>query len=266
MDYSRIKFLLKLLDCANHRTYVAGPALANFDNKEKICEELGADGLVDYTREISSMSIAPAGRALLNFATEQLPISDRELKVLEKIEKEPGIRPEHIFIYVKGKKMKAEERDKLFQSLYERGLITVESKCSREKAEVWLTKAGLECLEKVNTYFNSLRTVAPDGEREQPTPSLNKPSLEEILQTIEDLDREVGTNNYLPIFHLRDKLQPPLSREELDDALLSLQRNHKIDLISLQEETDYTSEQLEAAIHHSVGRRLFFIIVNKRKK
>lgn len=259
MDYTHLKFLLKLFDCANHRTYLAGLALAHFDNREEICEALGADGLVDYTREISALSIAPAGCALLNLATEKLPISQRELRILERIEKEPGIKPTQIVIYVKGKKMKSVERDKIFQSFSERGLITVETKCSKEKAEVWVTQLGEECLEKVNNYFLSLRQEA--GEIQQAT----KPTLAEIFQTIKDLEQELNTNNYLPIFHLRAKLQPPLSREELDQALFSLQKNNKIELSSLQEGMHYTTEQIKAAIHQDVGRRLFFIIINAEK-
>ncbi|NEO79496.1 MAG: transcription factor RcaD, partial [Moorea sp. SIO4G3] len=73
--------------------------------------------------------------------------------------------------------------------------------------------------------------------------------------------QELGTENYLPLFHLRQKLQPPLSREELDKALYSLQAEDKIDLSALQEANMYTEEQIEAGIPQNTGGRLFFIMV-----
>lgn len=42
---------------------------------------------VDYSREIVSAQILPAGKALLQIGTSQLPITAEELKVLEKIAK-----------------------------------------------------------------------------------------------------------------------------------------------------------------------------------
>lgn len=84
----------------------------------------------------------------------------------------------------------------------------------------------------------------------------------DILQTIRDLDRQLGTDNYLPIFYLRQKLQPPLTREELDQALYRLQRNDKIELSSLQEAIAYNQDQIDAGIAQDVGGPLFFIIGN----
>jgi hypothetical protein len=90
---------------------------------------------------------------------------------------------------------------------------------------------------------------------------MSKPGDEEILQTIQNLDRELSTGNYLPIFHLRQKLEPPLSREDLDEALYHLERNDKIELSALQEVRAYTQEQIDAGIPQDIGGRLFFIIV-----
>ena len=86
-------------------------------------------------------------------------------------------------------------------------------------------------------------------------------SDEQVLQTICDLDRQLNTNNYLPIFYLREKLQPFLSREELDLALYRLQRQNKLELSSIVESSKYTSEQLQAGIPQNVGGCLFFLIV-----
>ena len=90
----------------------------------------------------------------------------------------------------------------------------------------------------------------------------DKPNDEGVLKTIRDLDRELGTENYLPIFHLRQKLQPPLSRHELDSALYRLEEQDLIELSSLQEAIHYTSEQIDAGIPQEIGGPLFFIVAN----
>jgi hypothetical protein len=89
------------------------------------------------------------------------------------------------------------------------------------------------------------------------------PSDEEILNTIAELDRQHQTENYLPIFYLRQKLQPPMTREDVDSALYRLQKQDKIELSSLQETHAYTTEQIEAGIEQNVGGPLFFIILLK---
>jgi hypothetical protein len=177
------------------------------------------------------------------------------------------------------------ERDAILQRFHERGLIEAETKIKRQKAEVWLTERGQQylrdeytakgsnpviSLELLTNYLRFLRKsqhVQKDVHQEpsqMPTAAAatSKLSDEEILQTIRHLDGELGTENYLPIFHLRQKLQPPLSREQLDQALYSLQRNNKIELSSLQEAIAYTPEQIDAGIPQDVGGSLFFIAVN----
>ncbi|MFH7029886.1 MAG: transcription factor RcaD, partial [Heteroscytonema crispum UTEX LB 1556] len=139
---------------------------------------------------------------------------------------------------------KAAERDAILKTLSDRGLIEAEMKIKKAKAEVWLTERGIEYL------------------RDEYSPKGAALSDEEILQTIRMLDRELGTDNYLPIFHLRQKLQPPLSRDELDRLLYRLQGNDQIELSSLQEANAYTPEQVDAGITQNIGGSLFFISVN----
>jgi trehalose-6-phosphate synthase len=129
-------------------------------------------------------------------------------------------------------------------------------------------------LELLGNYLLFLRKslpsqVNPSVSVAQPQPSLSsepvltqKPTDTEILQLIQQLNKKLGTDNYLPIFHLRQKLQPPLSRDDLDQALYRLQREDKIELSSLVEAMHYTSEQLQAGIPQEIGGSLFFIIVN----
>ena len=283
MDTNELKFLLKLLGCPNYRSGLSAKTFDSFKrDKRKICRDLGDRDLVDYSREIAAVKILPAGRALLKMSTEQLPITEKELKVLEKISKSSGkIAPSKI----SASSVKAAEREAILESLAERGLIEVEKKLKKAKAEVWLTERGQEylrdeytakgsnpviSLDLLTNYLRFLRKsphVQRDVHQEhsqKPTAAAatSKLSDEEILQTIRHLDKELGTENYLPIFHLRQKLQPPLSREELDQALYSLLRTNQIELSSLQEAIAYSSEQIDAGIPQDVGGPLFFISVN----
>ncbi len=262
MESNELKFLLKLLDCRDYRSPLSATAFRNFKGKDKICQDLGKDGLVDFSREINVVKITQPGSALLKIAT-QVPISAKELKVLDKIGKASGkISKSKITV----SSVKASERDTILQSFCDRGLVEVETKLKRIKAEVWLTQRGQECLELVNNYFQFLRKspsvqlLPPLATEKSANPEM--PTEQEILQTIQDLDQQMGTENYLPIFHLRQNLQPPLSREQLDQALYYLQRNDQIELSSLQEVTTYTSEQIDAGIPQDIGGPLFFIVVN----
>ena len=267
MDINELKFLLRLFDCKERRTYLSSSTFRNFPDKERIAMQLAAEGLIDFSEEIATVNIAPPGIALLNLPLDRLPIDHVEFRILDRISRYPGIQAKQINIKTKEKQLSLGEIQKILASLGDRGLIFVEMELKKQKAEIWLSDRGRECIEKVNKYFQSLRQ--PTGENTDKMIVKNRDgsegvqlSDEEILQTIRDLDAKLGTDNYLPIFYLRQELQPPLSKEELDRSLYNLQRHDKIELSSLQEGMRYTSEQLEAAIYQSIGRRLFFIIVN----
>jgi DNA-binding PadR family transcriptional regulator len=282
-----LKFVLKLLGCPNYRSSLSASGFKDFKGKDKICRDLGERGLVDYSREIASVKTLPAGRALLKTDKDQLPLTPNELKVLESLVKASAkIAPSKIGV----KSLKSEERDAILQRFHERGLIEVETKIKRQKAEVWLTERGQEYLREdyipkkgtnpvisldlLTNYLRFLRKsmheqmkntstqAQPQTVTASDTAPKSKPSDEEILQIIQDLDRELGTENYLPIFHLREKLQPPLSRDELDQVIYGLQRNDKIELSSLVDPTPYTPKQIDAGIPQDVGGPLFFISVN----
>jgi hypothetical protein len=280
MDTNELKFLLKLLGCPNYRSSLSASSFKSFKGKEKLCRDLGDRGLVDFSREIAAVKMLPAGRALLKMSTEQLPITDKELKVLEKIGKSSGkTAPSKITV----SSLKAPEREAILESLGERGLIEVEKKLKKAKAEVWLTQQGMEYLQNdyspkgaatisldlLKNYLDFLRKslqVKPEHPQpptngEPPIEPMGDLSDEEILQIIQKLDRELGTDNYLPIFHLRQKLQPGLSREELDQTLYRLQRNDQIELRALVHAQEYTDEQVNAGINQRSGSSLFFIKV-----
>lgn len=275
MDTNELKFLLKLLGCTdNYRSSLSASSFKSFKGKEKICRDLSDRELVDFFREIAAIKILPPGRDLLKKDSSALPISALELKILKKIGKASGkTKPSEITL------VKAAEREAILNSFSERGLIEVERKIRRTKAEVWLTQRGQEylrdeytpkgaaniSLELLNNYLRFLRKSLIDTQKQptsKPVAALgSKPSDEDILQTIRDLDRELGTANYLPIFHLRQKLQPPLSREDLDQALYRLEGNNQIELSALVEASRYSQEQVNAGIKQRSGSPLFFIKV-----
>ncbi|MBO1048187.1 MAG: transcription factor RcaD [Dolichospermum sp. DEX182a] len=286
METKELKFILKLLGCPNYRTGLSSSIFDGFKSeKNKICRDLGELEYVDYSREVATVKILPAGQALLKLDSTQLPIDDQELKLLEKISKSSGkIAPSEI----KVSGLKSDERDVILKTLNERGLIAIEIKMKRLKAEVWLTERGIEflrdeyiphkgnnpviSLDLLGNYVQFLRknlrvkseqvfTLVSDNVESYSDINSNI-SDEEILETIKKLDRELGTENYLPIFHLRQKLQPPLLRDDLDQALYRLQKSDKIDFSTLQEVSAYTPEQIDAGIPQNIGGQLFFLIVN----
>ncbi|EHC18667.1 hypothetical protein [Fischerella thermalis] len=281
METKELKFLLKLLGCSNYRASLSGSVFKTFKGKDKICRNLGDRNLVDFSREIATVKILSPGQALLKLDPAELPITDQERKVLEKLSKTSGkIIPSKIT------SLKAAERDTTLKTLSDRGLIEVELKIKRTKAEVWLTERGIEylrdhyspkgaaniSLDLLNNYVRFLRKTLRVKPEQVSTSAVHSAESgvetiinitdEEILETIRKLDKELGTDNYLPIYHLRQKLQPPLSRDELDKALYRLEEVEQIELSSLAEPRDYTPEQLDAGIPQVSGGSLFFITVS----
>ncbi|PLZ23659.1 transcription factor RcaD [Fischerella thermalis] len=283
METKELKFLLKLLGCSNYRASLSGSVFKTFKGKDKICRNLGDRNLVDFSREIATVKILSPGQALLKLDPAELPITDQERKVLEKLSKTSGkIIPSKITV----SSLKSPEKEEIFKNLSDRGLIEVELKIKRTKAEVWLTERGIEylrddyspkgaaniSLDLLNNYVRFLRKTLKVKPEQVSTSAVHSTESgvetiinitdEEILQTIQKLDKELGTDNYLPIFHLRQKLQPPLTRDELDKALYRLQRNDQIEFSTLLDPKPYTPEQVDAGIQQNVGGSLFFISVN----
>jgi len=278
MDTNELKFLFKLLGCENYRSSLSGNTFKSFKGKNSICQTLGDRDIIDYSREIASVKILPPGQALLKLDAAEIPIEDKELKILENVGKASGkVAPSKI-----KSSLKAAEKEEILKSLSSRGLIETEIKIKKTKAEVWLTARGIEflrddfvpkkganptlSLDLLNNYLRFLRKTL-QMKSEQPgittesTVEITNITDEEILQIIQKLDKEIGTRNYLPIFYLREKLQPPLSRDELDKALYRLQADDKIELSTLQEANAYTSKQIQSGIEQNVGGPIFFISV-----
>lgn len=262
MDVNEVKFVLKLLDFPNYQASlpeIKPNSKTPAAEKKRICRQLLKRELVAISDEISKFKIAAPGKALLKLESAQIPLSPQELKILKSCQKE-AITPGKTGI-------PASEAQALIQALAQKGLIQV-NETDRKIKEVWLTPQGQEYLKNeytpkgnatisldlLNNYLRFLRNCDRI--------SSSKPSDAEILQAITDLDKELGTDNYLPIFHLRQKLQPPLAEEELEQALYRLEGDDKIELSALVEASRYSPAQVNAGIKQRSGSPLFFIKVN----
>ncbi|PAX52378.1 transcription factor RcaD [Brunnivagina elsteri] len=281
MDTNELKFILKLLGCKDYSSSYSASIFSSFKGKDKICQSLGQRELIDFSREIATVKILSPGQALLKLDLKEVPIKDKERQVLESISKASGkIVPSKLT----PKSLKAPEKEEILKTLSEKGLIETELKIKRIKAEVWLTQRGIEylrddyvpkgaaniSLDLLNNYLRFLRkTLSIQSEQVSTRVSGNQLSVgtntsisdEEILELLRKLDKELGADNYLPIFHLRQQLQPPLSRDDVDKALYRLQASDKIDLSTLLDPTNYTTEEFQAGIIQNVGGSLFFISV-----
>ena len=280
MDVKELKFVLKLIGKPNYRGKISDlkpTDKTKVSETQKICRNLRDRELVATSEKITKIKIIDAGKGLLKVDAADLPITAEELKILKACSKKDTITPSQT-------KVKADKREEAIDNLIQRGLIAA---VKTEIKEVWITDRGKEHLVKeynpkgtnsvlslnlLNNYLCFLRkyfssslqspVIKPVTENGKHPIATYKLSDEEVLQTIIDLDRQLGTDNYLPIFHLRNQLQPPLSRDELDQALYRLERQDKIELSSLVEAVHYTKEQIEAGIPQDVGGCLFFVMVS----
>ena len=268
MNIKHLKFILKLLGYKNYQVSISKIQLEQemkVSERDEICYRLCDQGLVKFTREVTKINIAPLGKLLLDGKKAASSLTEEELKLLKATTK-GAIAPGETGIA-------ATYRQAVIKDLLEQGLIEV---VTQKIKEVWLTEKGKQflcqeylsqstakeiSLKMLSDYLQLMRTNYHQQKKQVFSGgSDNKPTDSEILAMIKDLDHKLGTDKYLPIFHLREKLQPSLSRTEVDRALYRLEKSDQIELSSLQEVRCYTLEQIEAGIPQNIGGRLFFII------
>ena len=278
MEVIELKFFLKLITKPNYRAKI-GEIKPNKDTssaeRDKICRSLYRSNYLDLTEKITKIRITDEGKILLKVDSTKLPVTSEENKAIKAFSKTDTITPGKI------KNIKPDRREEIINNLIDKGFI----EAAEIKIEsVWLTEEGKKFLATESSlsgggnitfskkmladYLGFIRNYyshSPQDRARQngQNSTTNKPKDEEILKTIIDLDAKLATDNYLPIFHLRNCLQPPLTREELDKALYRLQNDDKIELSSLAEVTAYSREEINAGIPQQVGGSLFFIIVNQ---
>ncbi len=265
-----LKFLLTLLRYKNYRTVLSKirpNSKIRASERDSICQNLLKAGFIDSVKKISKIKITALGIKLLNSEKGKNHLLKQELKILKACQNQS-------ITLNKIKIASVTIKQTIIEKLVNQELISYETKIK----EVWLTDKGQKYLAKeynpsgagnitlskkmLKNYLDFLRNYWADDlhiATEQKT--LDKPDDNQILQIVIDLDKENSTNNYLPIFHLRNKLQPPLSREELDQALYRLQASDKIELSTLAEVEAYTPEEIDSGISQIVGGSLFYITV-----
>lgn len=289
MEVRELKFLLRLVSLPGYKGKISQlkpTSSTKIAETEQICCQLRDRALVECHEQVIKFKLSQAGNALLQLKVKNLPLTTTELKILQACRDRVTTPPQI-------KLTPASIRDQLIYSCIERGLITV---IASKIKQVWLTDRGKHyllheyipqghnsvlSLNLLNNYLDlfrnhnslgipntkqfspnlSIRSNQPIAAASKPkkTPSLTD---DRVLQTIRDLDRQLNTSNYLPIFYLREQLQSFLSREELDSILYRLQRQNKLELSSIVESSQYTNEQLLAGIPQNIGGCLFFLIVN----
>lgn len=283
------KFLLRLLKFKDYHSKITdikpNPG-TKLSEKFRICKKLASQGFVEYDGDVTRFEIAPPGKALLSLDTTNVPVTKDELSVLRACK--GSITPGKL------RKIPASDHQQMIRNLAERGLLKI---TDTKITEVWLSTQGKHFLaneyEPTGSYLiatatmlghyvkflrenlgqperHSLPTSQPREQRPlsqpgmqpssaMPIGSQTKPDKQSVFNQIKRLDQQVGSKNYLPIFHLRENLQPPLTRAELDSILYSLQRDGQIDLDSLHDQGEYTQAQVTAGIRQDNGGYLFFI-------
>lgn len=269
METLELEFLLKLLE---FEAYRAPRSEIKLDTKisetklEEICSNLCDRGFVACSYEIRKFKIAESGKFLLEQDSDHLPLTEEELMVLQASAKNK-ITPEET-------ELPDQQQQIVIQGLADRGLIEVKAK-HRKIKEVWLTERAKEYLQyeyeprgtdsviHANLLSNYLNFLRNSFQHCLPLSStrIQTVSDDKILLTIVELERQLASDNRLPIFHLRDKLHPFLSREELDDALSRLEASGKIEMDALPAKNAcvYTAQQIDAGILKGSGAPFFFI-------
>lgn len=281
METKELKLLLQLLGCPDYRGKIGKikpTSGTKVSETQRFCRKLADRELVQLHEEIKKFKLSPAGKTLLKADVKNLPVSEAELTVLQVAAKGPSTPGDT--------KLPADKRQPVLLSLCDRGFLNA---IDRKIVEVSLSPRGQEFLrddyfdanarrnlqlnaQLLTNYIKFMRTwigSAPVTTRETSSPqatpnpsSQAKPSDSELIEIIRNIDSRLPTNNYTPIYHLRAEVQPPMTRDELDQALFRLIEDDKIQLSSLQEGMDYTDEEFAAGIPQEFSSPLFFIIVN----
>lgn len=287
MDTPKLKFLLKLLGQEGYRGTIAQlrpNEKTTMTECDRICSSLAEEGIVNYSREVTQFQSTVAGQALLEKDLADAGISEQQRFVLHTCARQSAT-PSDL------RKLHPAERQTVIQALVAQELVQIEKERVKE---VWLTEKGYaflqdECypsgndtitLDLVKNYLQFLRRTLPQvglqrslaaAATQEETDIMNERAIalpakgwgelddQEILDIIKDLDRELGTHNELPIYQVRRRLEPRLSRAELDQVLYRLQQNDWITLSPLVQPQDYTPEEISAGLLENNGHLLFFI-------
>lgn len=279
------KFLLRLLAYApDYRTPISQIKIKPVSDRNSACKSLCGKGLVEYVEEIQQYRLEAPGKALLQADADEPPVylSADHRSLLDAAKNKTAKSSDD-------KKVAPADRQKLLNQLKARGLIHI---TKSQIKDVWLTPHGHQYLLRdyvpappranltfslLGYYLKFLRqsfeqnasgtTVIEDQAESTAYDPVNSRTTAEplagsaalVLDTIRTLDQQLDTDNFLPIFHLRKKLQATLKRDSLDQLLFELQSQDLIDLSTLQDVSNYSEPQVAAGIPQPIGGALFYI-------
>lgn len=112
------------------------------------------------------------------------------------------------------------------------------------------------------------RELKPKAEAKPKAPKASKASTPDgMAALIGNIDRELGTDNYVPIYEIIQRSGLP--KDQVIKTLYALQKTDRVELGGLQEQKNYTPEQIEMGSieQPSVGGSplppLFFVTLNE---
>lgn len=286
MDIQEFKILLKLLDKTDYRgkiREIKPNEKTKINVVRNLCKQLFNRGYIHVEEKILQIKINDNGKKNQENKILSDKLNNLELIILNLCNKK-SIKSAEININP------ASKRDKIILDLVQKGLIDIAEK---KIISISLTDNGKEFLaqeflsenlgniilskkllnnylifirkyyqEKIsflsnsNNSFDQINIITSKSEE-------NKllPSTEEVLETIIQLDQELNTDNYLPIFYLRNKYQSILNRKQLDTILYSLQKQNKLSMSRLVDGSQYNTQQYDAGIPQKIGGPIFYLIV-----
>lgn len=278
LSLSELKFLLQLLTYAPaYRTRISKikpESKTSATERDRICKALDEKGLVSYSQAIQRYSLEPAAKALLTADPGPVLPSVHELALLTAARKGTATPSQ-------ARTVPAATRQALLIGLEQRGMIAIQK---QQIWEVWLMPQGAQYLRHdclptsakarvsfalLGHYVQFLRQPEPTGPQSAVPTQASKSasdaptalSSEQLLTIIRQLDQQFDTDNFLPLFHLRNHLQTAISRDQLDALLYRLQGQDIIELITLQEADRYSDAERAAGIPQAMGGPLFYISV-----
>lgn len=249
MELDSIRFLLKLDNLNAQRSKLA-TSFKEFKTtqRDRICLELASYGLIEFSSDVDTLTITPAGTELLKLDLSAQPLSPQEIKLITVVAKKPNCKPSSISFSLHGQKISAAERNQIVDKMIDQGFLNATYVPKKKGAEVWLTPKGREGLQQLAKFLTDWSSSS----------SNSVPTVDQVFQTITAFRNQTEIPNYLPLYALREHY-PNLEREQLDQMLYSLAQAGQIELIALSENHRYNLQQIQAGIPQPTGGPLFFI-------
>lgn len=87
------------------------------------------------------------------------------------------------------------------------------------------------------------------------------PRAAAIETLIDQIDKALDTDNFVPIYEVRERLGRTMSRQDVDRALFELQAADRISMSTLQDVSLYTAKQIDAGIPQDIGGAWFYLSI-----